>query len=64
MSRSAKREYLARMHGRYQRAGPPHKRRILDVFCANRGYQRKAAPRLLNRPLPTAPPKRSGPKLT
>ena len=62
MSRSAKREALARIHGRYGRAGRPHKSRILDEFCATCGYHRKAALRLLNRPLPTGPPKRSGPK--
>jgi hypothetical protein len=64
MSLSAKREALARIHGRYSRAGRPHKTRILDEFCATCGYHRKAALRLLNRPLRTAPPKRSGPKLT
>ncbi len=63
MSLSAKREALARIHGRYQRAGRPHKTRILDEFCATCGYHRKAALRLLNRPLPTAPPQRSGPKI-
>ena len=63
MSLSAKRESLARIHGRYQRAGRPHKSRILDEFGATCGYHRKAALRLLNRPLPTAPPKRSGPKV-
>lgn len=63
MSLSAKREALARIHGRYQRAGRPYKTRILDEFCATCGYHRKAALRLLNRPLRTAPPKRSGPKL-
>jgi len=63
MSLSAKREALARLHGRYQRAGRPHKTRILDEFCATCGYHRKAALRLLNRPLRTAPPKRSGPKI-
>ena len=62
MSLSAKRESLARIHGRYQRAGRPHKSRILDEFCATCGYRRKSALRLLNRPLPTAPPKRPGPK--
>jgi hypothetical protein len=64
MSLSAKREALARIHGRYQRAGRPHKTRILDEFCATCGYHRKAALRLLNRPLPTPTPspKRSGPK--
>ena len=63
MSLSAKRESLARIHGRYQRAGRPHKTRILDEFCATCGYHRKAALRLLNRPLRTVPPKRSGPKV-
>ena len=64
MSLSAKREALARIHGRYQRAGRPHKTRILDEFCATCGYHRKAALRLLNQPLRTAASKRSGPKVT
>ena len=63
MSLFAKREALARIHGRYERAGRPHKKRILEEFCATCGYHRKAALRLLNRPLPTGPPKRSGPKI-
>lgn len=63
MSLSAKREALARIHGRYQRAGRPHKKLILDEFCILCGYHRKAAVRLLNRPLSSAPPKRSGPKI-
>src|SRR5215204_4653130 len=63
MSLSAKRESLARIHGRYERAGRLHKRRILDEFCATCGYHRKAALRLLHRPLSAAPRKRSGPKL-
>jgi hypothetical protein len=63
MSLSAKREALARIHGRYQRAGRKHKRVILDEFCATCGYHRKAAVRLLNRPLRTGPPRRSGPKI-
>ena len=63
MSLSAKREALARIHGRYQRAGRPHKKVILDEFCATCGYHRKAAVRLLNRPLRTTPFKRSGPKI-
>ena len=64
MSLSAKREALARIHGRYERAGRPHKSRILEEFCETCGYHRKAALRLLNRPLRTTPPKRSGPKRT
>ena len=63
MSLSAKREALARIHGRYQRAGRLHKKVILDEFCATCGYHRKAAVRLLNRPLRSAPPRRSGPKI-
>lgn len=63
MSLSAKRECLARIHGRYQRAGRPHKSRILSEFCATCGYHPKSALRLLNRPLRTTPPKRSGPKI-
>ena len=64
MSLSAKREYLAKIHGRYQRAGRPHKSRILDEFCANCGYHRKAALRLLHRPLANGRAKRPGPKRT
>ena len=65
MSLSAKRESLARIHGRYQRAGRRHKTRILDEFCATCGYHRKSALRLLRRPLadPTARA-RPGPKRT
>ena len=63
MSLSAKREALARIHGRYQRAGRAHKKLILDEFCATCGYHRKAALRLLNRPLSAAAPKRPGPKI-
>src|ERR1017187_4088212 len=63
MSLSSKREYLAKIHGRYQRAGRPHKSRILDGFCLDCGYHRKAAPRLLNRPIGGRVGKRSGPKI-
>ena len=62
MSLSAKREYLSTIQGRYQRAGREHKGRILDEFCANCGYHRKAALRLLNRVYPHRRRKRSGPK--
>ena len=65
MSLSAKRESLVRIHGRYQRAGRPHKTRILDEFCATCDYHRKSALRLLRRPL-AAPGSRArpGPKRT
>jgi hypothetical protein len=51
MSLSSKKEYLRRIHGRYQRAGREHKGKILDEFCAICGYHRKFALRLVNRPL-------------
>src|SRR5512133_3946453 len=64
MSLSFKRESLARIHGRYERAGRRHKQRILDEFCATCGYHRKSALRLLNRPLVVgAARKRPGPKV-
>src|SRR5450631_1777845 len=63
MSLTSKREYLAKIHGRYQRAGRPHKSRILDEFCLNCGYHRKAALRLLHRPLGGLVRKRAGPKI-
>jgi hypothetical protein len=62
MSLSAKREYLAKIHGRYQRAGRLHKSRILEEFCLNCGYHRKAALRLLNRSLQGLDRQRPGPK--
>lgn len=63
MNLSAKRETLARIHGRSQRAGRRHKQRILDKFCATCGYHRKSALRLLNRPFRApVPRKRPGPK--
>ena len=61
MSLSSKKEYLRNVHGRYQRAGREHKSRILDEFCANCGYHRKFALRLLNRPLQPSR-RRPGPK--
>ena len=61
MSLTSKKEYLRRIHGRYQRAGREHKSKILDEFCAVCGYHRKFALRLLNRPL-LRPRGRSGAK--
>jgi len=63
MSLRSKREVLARIHGRYHRAGRVHKKLILDEFCVTCNYHRKSALRLLNQPLRTSPPKRSGPKI-
>jgi transposase InsO family protein len=62
MSKEAKRQYLGRIYGRYQRAGREHKSKILDEFCAVCGYHRKAALRLLGRPLTPKPGGRPGPK--
>ncbi len=64
MSLPSKREYLAKIHGRYQRAGKGHKSRILDEFCLICGYHRKAALRLLNRQLLQTPRRRPGPEPT
>jgi len=63
MSQPSKREYLIKIHGRYQRAGRIHKTRILDEFCAICGYHRKTALKLLNRALRQGARRRPGPKL-
>ena len=62
MSVMSKTEYLGRIYERYQRVEREHKSRILDEFCAVCGYHRKAALRLLNRPLGGAARQRPGPK--
>jgi len=46
----ARREYLARMRERYERAEKAAKGRLLDEVCEVTGYHRKAAIRLLRRP--------------
>src|SRR5262245_1395483 len=61
---SANREYLAKIHGRYGRAGRRFKTRILDEFCLNCGYHRKSALRLLRRPAERTQRQRPGPKRT
>jgi len=48
MSQASKKEYLKRIYPRYEKAERKEKRRILDEFCANCGYHRKHAIRLLN----------------
>ena len=45
-------EYLRAIYERYQRAGRKSKKVILTEFCANTGYHRKYAIRLLNGPQP------------
>jgi hypothetical protein len=44
-------EYLRAIYERYQRAAGKDKKVILSEFCANTGYHRKYAIRLLNGPL-------------
>jgi len=58
-----RREYLQAVYDRYQKAGRKDKRAILSEFCANAGYKRKYAIRLLNGPRPDKPwrpPRRRG----
>jgi hypothetical protein len=59
MKRSSRKDYLRRIHPRYRQASPTEKRRILDEFCANCGYHRKYAIRLLNGPPPGSRPVRA-----
>jgi hypothetical protein len=61
MSPKSRREYLAAIHERYHQFGKSVKTQILDEFCQVCGYHRKHALRLLNRPWPAAPARKSGP---
>jgi hypothetical protein len=58
MKTTSRKEYLQRIYQRYRRAARSKKRHILDEFCANCGYHRKYAIRLLNGPPPEAQPVR------
>ena len=58
MNRSSRRDYLRRIYPRYRQASAIEKRRILDEFCANCGYHRKYAIRLLNGSPPSLRPLR------
>ena len=48
MSGASRREYLQRIYPRYRQASRDEKGGILDEFCANCGYNRKYAIRVLN----------------
>ena len=48
MKTTSRRDYLQRIYQRYRDARNREKGRILDEFCANCGYHRKYAIRLLN----------------
>ena len=50
-------EYLQAIYGRYRSAGRKGKKVILNEFCANTGYHRKYAIRLLNGPRPEKRPR-------
>jgi transposase InsO family protein len=63
LGHKGRREYLQAVYDRYQKAGRKDKRAILSEFCANAGYNRKYAIRLLNGPRPEKgwrPPRRRG----
>lgn len=48
MSLASRRDYLQKIYPRYRRASREEKGGILDEFCANCGYNRKYAIRVLN----------------
>ena len=52
MSRSSRWEYFRAVYARYRQAERREKQVILDEFCANTGYHRKYAIRLLNGRVP------------
>jgi len=58
MGRQSKWEYFRAVYARYRGADRRTKRVILNEFCANTGYHRKHALRLLNGP----PPGRARPR--
>ena len=55
MGNKGRREYLRAIYERYRKAGRKDKKVILGEFCANTGYHRKYAIRLLNGPRPERP---------
>lgn len=56
MKTTSRRDYLQRIYLRYRDAGNSEKAHILDEFCANCGYHRKYAIRLLNGAPPESKP--------
>ncbi len=55
MAHQSKRDYLRSMYSRYASAHRQAKAAMLEEFCRVRGYHRKYAIWLLNRPLPEQP---------
>jgi transposase InsO family protein len=58
LGNQGRREYLRAIYERYRKAGRKAKQVILTEFCANTGYHRKYALRLLNGPRPEKRPAR------
>jgi hypothetical protein len=54
LGHEAKWQYFRVMYGRYRKAQPQERPRMLDEFCLTTGYNRKYAIRLLNGPPPGA----------
>jgi hypothetical protein len=52
LGHEAKWQYFRVMYGRYRKAQPQERPRMLDEFCLTTGYNRKYAIRLLNGPPP------------
>jgi hypothetical protein len=57
MKPSSRRDYLRKIYSRYQQASRSERKRILDECCANCGYHRKYAIRLLNGAVPGSRPR-------
>ncbi len=55
MSRKSKWDYFKAIYQRYRKVSKSLKQQILNEFCANCGYHRKHAIRLLKGPLPEKP---------
>lgn len=62
MSQGSKRELLAMIQPRYQKANKQEKQKILDEFVAVTGYHRKYAIRVMNSTGQKKHPKKPGPK--
>ena len=61
MGKNARKEYLAKIKGRYRKSGRREKGAILAEFCAVCGYNRKYAIRILNSKK-ARPARKPGPK--
>ena len=64
MKQGSRKDYLRKIHSRYQGASRSERGRILDEFCANCSYNRKYAIRLLNGRPPGSQPAGATTKLS